>query len=121
MVEFFKTKKIDSVVFVWVPHVSADYVIYGLCKILKIKVVILDQCSFLNRFGAHSDLISYSSKFIKKLKNNKNKFKNKKLSPFAEKYINWLMSPKPHPWYMTDDIYGGFTFHLFGKKYLLNF
>ena len=122
MVEFFKKKKIDTVTFVWVPHVSADYVIYGLCKILKIKTIILEQCSFLNRFYAHSDLISYSSEFVKKLENTKTNFENKRLSLYSEKYIKWLMSPKPHPdWYMKDETFGGFTLHLFGKKIFVKF
>jgi len=93
--------KPDVIIFLVVPHVPSNYILYELARLLKIKTICFDDTWVSDRLLTHSNFWEGSQKLqIELEKNRDKKFTLDDLSEDLRKYYLKKTKKEPNPFYM---------------------
>ncbi|WP_170958929.1 hypothetical protein [Magnetospirillum sp. 15-1] len=105
----FDHEQVIGAVFTNIPHVSLDYVVYGLCKVREIPVLTFEDVSHFGCVIPRHCVESLPSETLAALR----RPGDAPLSDFARAKIEHMSQKNcdPHPHYMSHSTFGGFSFH----------
>lgn len=108
---FFDHEQVIGAIFTNIPHVSLDYVVYGLCQVREIPVLTFEDVSHFGCVIARHCVESLPTETLAALR----RPGDAPLSDFARAKIEHMSqkSGDPHPHYMSYSAFGGFSFHYY--------